>query len=296
MKKFLIRVLILGVVCGGSLCAWPIRRAVADEGEQAALQASRSLQDALAKADKAAVGKLLDANFVWTDVDGKSLKKSEVLDNISAFAADNQDDTKVLTHFYGEVETIIGEHHNARFMRIWVKRPAGWQEFVELDTPITTAPARASIEAAAGQGDCDNPCRTLPYTPKTAMDKAILASWQKTKVVEWHPDADEWEKHIADEFIIVNNTTVRNKPERVAIANKQQEAGTGAPGDPIVAMEIHDFGDHSAVMISHHVPYRGGKPYYNVRVWVLRDGRWQLALSQQTTIQAAAPVPPVNAK
>lgn len=40
-------------------------------------------------------------------------------------------------------------------------------------------------------------------------------------------------------------------------------------------------------MTSQHVPYRGGKPYSNVRVWVLRDGRWQLALSQQVTIQSA---------
>jgi hypothetical protein len=43
-------------------------------------------------------------------------------------------------------------------------------------------------------------------------------------------------------------------------------------------------------MTSQHTPYRGGKPYSNVRVWVLRDGRWQLALSQQVTIQSAAPL------
>jgi hypothetical protein len=93
--------------------------------------------------------------------------------------------------------------------------------------------------------------------------------------------------------MIINNTTIRNRPERIAIARKQQEAGTGAPGDPIIAMEIHDFGDNAAVMISQHVPYRGGKPYRNIRVWVLRDGRWQLAISQQATIQSAAPLAPV---
>ena len=40
-------------------------------------------------------------------------------------------------------------------------------------------------------------------------------------------------------------------------------------------------------MTSQHAPYRVGKPYSNIRVWVLRDGRWQLALSQQVTIQSA---------
>ena len=297
MKGFLIRVLIVGVVCGGVLTTCPIGRVAAgDDAEQAALKADRSLLVALGKADKAATGKLLDADFVWTDVDGKSLKKAEVLDNLPSFAADNQNDENGQTHFYGQVETVLGAHHNARFLRIWVKRPAGWREFVELDTPIATGTAPASMEVAAGQGDCENPCRTVPYKPTTAMDKAILANWQKTKMEEWHPDAADWPTHVADEFLIINNTTIRNKPERVAIAKKQQETGVGSPGDPITAMEIHDFGDNAPVMISHHVPYRGGKPYYNVRVWTLRDGRWQLAISQQSTIQSATAVPPVVPK
>ena len=297
MKGFLIRLLLLGVVCGAELTTGPIGRVTAaDDGEQAALQADRSLQVALGKADKAATGQLLDAGFVWTDVDGKSLKKAEVLDNLPSFAADNQGDTNVQTHFYGQVETVSGEHHNARFLRIWVKRPAGWRVFVALDTPIAPKAAAASVQVAAGQGDCENPCRTVPYKPATPMDKAILASWQKTKMDEWHPDAADWTTHIADEFMIINNTTIRNKPERVAIAKKQQEAGVGAPGDPIIDMEIHDFGDNAAVMISHNAPYRGGKPYYNARVWVLRDGRWQLAFSQQSIIQSAAAVPAVAAK
>jgi hypothetical protein len=96
--------------------------------------------------------------------------------------------------------------------------------------------------------------------------------------------------------MIINNTTIRSRAERIEIARKQQAAGVGAPGDPIISMEIHDFGDNAAVMISQHFPYRGGKPYRNVRVWVLRDSRWQLAISQQSTIQSAAPLPAVAAK
>jgi hypothetical protein len=297
MKCLLIRALIVGVVCGGILASGPMGRVAAgDDADQTALLADRSLLTALGKADKTATGKLLEADFVWTDADGKSLKKAEVLGDLSTYATDNQGDENVQTHFYGQVETVLGVHHNARFLRIWVKRPAGWQEFVELDTPISTRIAPASVEAAAGQGDCENPCRTVPYKPTTAMDKAILADWQKTKMEEWHPDAVDWPMHIADEFLIINNTAMRNKPERVAIAQKQQAAGVGTPGDPITSMEIHDFGENAAVMISHHVPHRGGKPYYNVRVWTLRDGRWQLAVSQQSAIQSAAAVPPIGGK
>jgi hypothetical protein len=128
------------------------------------------------------------------------------------------------------------------------------------------------------------------------MDKDILAAWQNTKTLEWKPDAAQWATHIADEFMIVNNTTIRNKEQRIDIAKRQQEAGTGAPGDPVSAMRIYDFGTNSAVMTSQHTPYRGGRPYANVRIWVLRDGRWQLALSQQVAIQSAAPVPAVASK
>ncbi len=297
MKRFMTRALIVGLVCGGAFGALLIgRAAAAGDAGQAAVEADHSLLNALGKADKVAAAKLLDANFVWTDVDGKSLKKAAVLGHLPAYAADNQGDTDVQSHSYGEVETVYGAHHGARFLRVWVKRPAGWREFLELDTPIAPKSAIASVEREAGTGDCENPCRTVPYKPTTAMDKAILADWQKTKVEEWHPDAKDWPTHIADEFLIINNTSIRNKAERVAIANKQQESGVGAPGAPITAMEIHDFGDNAAVMISHHVPYLGGKPYYNVRVWTLRDGRWQLAISQQTTIQSAAAVPPVGGK
>jgi hypothetical protein len=125
------------------------------------------------------------------------------------------------------------------------------------------------------------------------MDKDILAAWQKTKMLEWKPDAAQWASFIADEFMIINNTTIRDKEARVAIAKRQQEAGIGAPGDPVTAMRIYDFGTTCALMLSQHTPYRGGKPYTNVRVWVLRDGRWQLALSQQVAIQSAPPTPAV---
>ena len=40
-------------------------------------------------------------------------------------------------------------------------------------------------------------------------------------------------------------------------------------------------------MTARHNPYRGGKPYYSVRVWAFTDGRWQLANTQQTVIADA---------
>jgi hypothetical protein len=96
--------------------------------------------------------------------------------------------------------------------------------------------------------------------------------------------------------MIINNTTVRNKQERIAIAKRQQDAGIGTPGDPVTSMRIFSFGTCCALMLSRHTPYRGGKPYANVRIWMQRDNHWQLALSQQVSIQSAAPVAAMASK
>ncbi|MGA2891600.1 MAG: nuclear transport factor 2 family protein [Xanthobacteraceae bacterium] len=268
--------------------------AIAADTGQTALNADHRLSRALGNKDKDAISALLDAKFTFTDTDGKIHSKSDVLTDPAGLASMNGDESDVQTHFYGTVETVLGSHHGARFLHIWVKRPSGWKAFVALDTVVTPAP-QASVEKAAGNGDCDNPCRTVPYTPSTRMDKEILATWQKTKMEEWHYDAAGWDKDIGEEFLIINNTTMRDKPARMVIAKKQQADKVGAPGDPIVKMQIFDFGPAAAVMVSDHVPYRGGKPYHNVRVVVRRDGRWQLVISQQTNVKDAAAVPAVAA-
>jgi Domain of unknown function (DUF4440) len=285
---------IVAVVVAGAVASLAPATARADDKADA-IAADQALAAAVAKGDRQAADTLIDPAFTWTGSDGATRSKAESLERLGEIAANDKDTNDVETHFYGGIFTVRGAHNKLRFLRVWVKRDNGWQAFVLLETPVAPRTGTASVEAAAGHGDCDNPCRTVPYSPQTAMDKAILAAWQATKMIEWKPDADAWARYIADEFMIINNTTIRTRPERIEIARKQQTAGVGAPGDPIMSMDIHDFGDNAAVMISQHVPYRGGKPYRNVRVWVLRDGRWQLAISQQSTIQSAMPVPAVAA-
>src|SRR5262245_55152722 len=290
MRALAIAAFAVAAVAAGTLVIG--RTAPVDE-EQAAKQASSAFLANLAKGDQKALGATLDRRFIWTNAEGKTRTRSETLREVPALAAANRGDSDVQTHFYGRMLTVRGSHDDARFLRVFVKRRHGWKAFAVMETPVAPRGQQASVARAAGAGDCDNPCRTVPYTPKTAMDKDILATWQKTKMLEWKPDAAQWASFIADEFMIINNTTIRDKEARVAIAKRQQEAGVGAPGDPVTAMRIYDFGTTCALMTSQHTPYRGGKPYNNVRIWVLRDGRWQLALSQQVAIQSAAPAPAV---
>lgn len=292
MKMFLSCIFAAGIGCGG-FWILPASVSAADgEGEQAVLQADHALAAAIGKADKSAAGKLLDSDFAWTDSDGKTLDKSKTLENLATLATDSQGEADIKTIHYTALEIVAGTRHNARFVRIWVKRPAGWRAFIDMDTPMP-AGTRAAGDAISGQGrdgDCDNPCRTVPYTPKTENEKACLAEWQVTKVDEWKARGDDWGSHVADEFEIINNGSSRNKAERVAIALKAQKTGAAAPGAPILSMNMYDFGD-TVMMISKHVPYQGGKPYYNMRVFVHRDNHWLIVWSQQTTIQAAAAMP-----
>ena len=50
--------------------------------------------------------------------------------------------------------------------------------------------------------------------------------------------------------------------------------------------EVYVFGN-AGIIIAEHQP-AGEPPYHVIRVWVNRDGRWQLFHRQETTIQKAA--------
>jgi hypothetical protein len=270
--------------------------AAAATDEQAALQADRNFNSAAARNDKAAAGELLDVQFEWTDANGKTRSKTEALQNLNVLAADNNGDTDVKTYPYGQIEVITGTHRGARFMRIWVNRSAGWRAFALLDTAIAggTAPfSNTASGAGGGAADCENPCRTIPYKPTTAADKAIVAILQRLKMDEWHPNPDDWARYVLDGVNYVTSAASLSKADRVARLAQQKQSGAAiVPGDPVIAMRISDFGD-AAIMFTRNAPYRGGKPYYSLRVWTFRDGRWQLANSQQTVIASAPEVPAV---
>ncbi len=292
MRNFVPTAILTGLIVAG-LCAGLLSGpATAAADNQAVLQTDRSFVSALAKGDKNAVGALLDSHFEWTNRAGKTRSKTEALDTLAELAADNQGDTDVKAHFYSQLAVVFGRHDKSWFSRIWVKRPSGWWLFADLDTPLPSGTGPAARRKTPGPiGDCENPCRTIPYKPATAADKAVIAEWQKTKVDEWHPDIKDWATHVAREFVIINDHYgAIDKPERVALGVKWQKEGIGMPGAPILSMKMYDFGN-TVLTISDHVPYQGGKPYYNVRVFVHRNGHWPIAWSQQTTIQSAAPLP-----
>jgi hypothetical protein len=232
-------------------------RAAPVDDEKAAKEGDRAFVANLGKGDRNAIGGLLDRRFAWIDSEGRTHNRRETLKALATLATTAAPDSDVDTQFYGRMLTVRGNHDNSRFLRIFVKRHHGWKAIVLMETPLLQGEA-APPERLASAGTCDNPCRTVPYAPRRQMDKEILAAWQASKVQEWHE--------------------------------------AGAPADAVSSMRIFSFGAKSALMISQQMPYRGGKPYTDVRVWVQRNNGWQPALSQQVTIQSALPAPAVASK
>src|ERR1700687_2472651 len=77
------------------------------ERAQAEIQADHALVAAVAKADKTAVRKLLDASFTWTDVQGKTQNKEQVLQALPAAALGDESGLDVKERTYGQVGAII---------------------------------------------------------------------------------------------------------------------------------------------------------------------------------------------
>jgi hypothetical protein len=270
-------------LCWGAWFAGLAGRPVGAANEdQAVLEVDHALVQAIGKADKKAVAGLLDANFTWTDTAGKTLTKAEALQNLPTPANGYDADAKERT--YGEVAEVQANSGKAYVLRLWVKRPEGWRALVYHEVVQLAAPP------AGGPGvqDCENPCKTVPYKPKNAAEQGVITSWQELETAVTAHDSAGWSPHTAEEFLQVssNNDHPLDKAGRMAVLDKQKQSGAGAAPAPLVSAEMFDFGD-TVVMKAQHQPYHG-KPIRVSRIWIKRDGKWVMAISYQTTIQAAA--------
>ena len=284
MRCFAKYALPMVIALGGAVIAPRVDRLGAASEDQAALQVDREFVRAAAKGDKEAVGELLDAEFTWTDAQGKTYTKSEALTELPQLAI-SENSANVEQRSYGQVVAVMASHGKAYALRVWVKRPAGWRALVYHEVTLRDQPAAPS---GSGVGECENPCKSIPYKPKNEAEQAIVASWQALETGVTAHDSAAWAPHIADEFAMLgsNNDHPLSKADRMATLDKQKQAGLGSAPAPLVSAEMFDFGD-AVVMRCLHQPFTG-KPIRVTRVWIKRDGKWVMSISYQTTIQAGA--------
>lgn len=240
---------------------------------------------ALTGRDPSTATGVLDAEFEWTDSQGRTHTRSDAVQHLSALAADFDGETNVQHYDYTHAHVITSARDSARMMRVWAMRPDGWRILASITTALVTGTTPFAATAAT-TGDCENPCRTMPYAPSSDNAKQIAAVFMRLKMDEWHPDPIDWAPYVLDDVFYVTETAQLSKQDRVKrLASLKESGAPSTPGDPVVSMRIHDLGD-AAVMIARHTPYRGGDPYYSLRVWAFKDGRWQLANTQQTVIRS----------
>ncbi len=283
MRKPVMRMLGVVLLCTGLAAALVggagARPAAAADDDAAVAKADQAFAAAVGAGDKAALGKLLDAGFSWTDVDGKTLTRSAALAELPKPLISGGG--QITAHTYGDVALVRTDDGLAHVLRVWVKRPAGWKAMVYQEVRSLAAPPTST--PGPGQ-DCENPCRNVLYQPKNDVERGVITSYMGLETASVGHDAPHWGPHVADEFVAASSYSNKllTREERMAELAKSQMSGL-AP-TPVVTMHLTDFGD-TVVMLSKQQPDKG-KPLHITRVWTKRDGNWVIVVAFQTAIQA----------
>lgn len=255
--------------------------------ESAALQADREFVQAAAKGDAAILSKLLDADFTWTDAQGKTISRADVLSSAPKPALGSEVGAHQERQARTQVVAVMADRDKAHVLRIWVKRGSSWRLLVYHEVTLGLQQSGPPGPAISGVAECENPCKTVPFHPKNDDEQAIIASWQALETGVTNHDAAAWAPHIADEFTMLGSTNDHplTKADRISTLNLQKQTGRGTAPAPLVSAQMFDFGD-SAVMTCLHQPPTG-QPVRVTRLWIKRNGQWLMSISFQTTIQAA---------
>ena len=271
MRKFFVMVVLaIAAFCGEGLAA--------TSSEQAVRNVDQALLAAIAGNDKRAISRLTDASFSWTDSNGKTYSLADVRRSLPQVA--NQRAAEIKVFSYGRVAMVRSNQDNVYALRIFVKRGQSWRALVYHEVTANPPPPSAAAPAASAVAACENPCKTLPYKPRNAAERAMIRSWQELETAVSLGKGADWAPHAADEFFVVNNSRVQDKAARIAAVNRG-----GASPAPLTSAIMYNFGD-AIVMIAEHQP-DSGKPYHVSRIWVKRDGVWQMAVSFQNIVQRA---------
>jgi hypothetical protein len=284
MKQFSKRAYLVAGLCAifwGWIISARANPGAASDEDAAVRKADHAFVEAVDKADKTALEHVLDADFTWTDAAGKTLTRAEVLVGVPKPGISDESGAQIVERNYGRVEMVQAHSGKANIMRLWAKRPAGWRILIYQEANLLDGSPVPTGTAAT----CDNPCKTLPYTPKNDNERDVLNSYMALQTATVYHKSEDWGKHVADEFSAAssNSNQVLDKKGRMADLERSKMAGYSPM--PVVTMRLFDFGD-TFILVSKHQPLTG-KPMHMTRLWTKRDGQWMEVASYQTRIQGA---------
>jgi ketosteroid isomerase-like protein len=265
----------------------------------AVLAAAEKLAAAIRRGNKATVDKLLAREFTFIDASGRLHARRDVLANLKSGPESSGARVKVKT--YGRVALVTGASKSAQAgqrsdlfaVDVWVKGKDGWRALIHHNNvlaPPDAPPAHPAAQARPADAKppaCNNPLQVVPYQPKSQAERDIIAAFQAMETAVTHNDPEEWTKHVADEFTVYRtNQQPTTKAARIAFIATQQQINAETFVAEIERMKLWVLGDTVVMRADHVMPGDRRPPYRATRIWVKRDGHWQMAVSQQTTITA----------
>jgi hypothetical protein len=279
-------ILALWLLAGASTLPGPVAPApyarapfAAVLADASAIPSDHTFLEALAKKDKDAAARLVHGDFSWIDSRGNRLTRSEFLASLPAAA---NAEVVAEQRVYGRAAVIRADRGKMHVLRVWVKGPTGWQLFLhqELEQVEISEPA-----GGVASTECDNPCKTIPFQPQTQSEKEAVASWQGVMSAMASNDAQTYAPLIAEEFTATDTFHDRpyTKTDRLAQIETQKTSGARSAPPELRDAEMFDFGE--TVMMIAHEQRKGAKAYFNTRMWVKRDARWQMLFSFNTRIE-----------
>jgi hypothetical protein len=287
MKLFARSALIAATACAVLAFVSASGTFAVSKDEQAVLAADHSLLELLARGDEAflndqlALNRLLNEDFTWIDATGKSMFKAQVLKNFPQPANVGVD---LQVRIYGRTAIVRANRGKLQVLRVWLQRALSWRLVLYQEVrmvPKSEPPAAAE----AGAGECDNPCKAIPLQPETPSEREAITSWQTVMKAMAESDPDAYAPLIADEFTATDthHDTPYTKADRLAQIKKQKQIGARSNPPALVSARMFDFGD--TVMMIAREQRASTKPYFNSRMWVKRDARWQMLFSFNTRIE-----------
>ena len=276
-----------------------LRAQTAPSEDALVLEADQALGAALRGDDKSVARKLLSLQFTYVDANGKIHERKDFLADLKAAAAAPPSDPAV--KIYGRIGMVTGHRKSADggdvfFLDIWAKQKRAWralvsQEVVLAATELSTSGA-AEPEALrefremAKSFDCKNPCETIPYRVRSPVEQDIVNTFQAIEKATVARDAGEYGKHVADEFVhYESGYPPIPKSERIDRLKDRKEHNIPAVMTAIQSMRLWVYGDGAAMTSANGVP-NDTEPLLRIaRVWVKRNGQWQMAISMQTYVK-----------
>jgi Domain of unknown function (DUF4440) len=252
------------------------------DADQAMIQADRAFVQAAAKADQAALEKLLDEGFTWMDFEGNTQTRAQVLRDLPKPAIPNQDAAQLKSYTYGDVGDVQASLGRLHVLRIWAKRSDGWKVLVYQEVRSLAMPP--SFTPGAGK-DCENPCKTVPYKPKNKIEHQVISAYEKLETAAMAHNSPVFATLVADEFVAASSNSDKLYDKRGRMEDFDQSKMGGVAPTPLQTARLIEF-PGAVLMTSGHKP-AVGKPLLVTRLWIDRNGHWVEALSYQTAVQAA---------